>query len=118
MKRKSFLKKLYTKYCKTIIYSIINAFSCAFIYAFWTATYKILIIKAGEYPEEPRNIINERLGQVLPSIIVESIIKFLIIMIVLIIPILLYRFRVDNKINLVYELRVYLKEKKKIRNDM
>ncbi len=118
MKRKSFFKKLYTKYSKTIIYSIINAFSCAFIYAFWTATYKILNMKAGEYPEEPRNIINERLVQVLPCIIVESIIKCLIITIVLIIPILLYRFRVDNKINLVYELRVYLKEKKKIRNDM
>ena len=112
MKRKSFLKNLFTKYTKTITYSIINAFSCAFIYAFWSASYKILSIKAGEFPEESKNIIKERLVEVLPSIIVESIIKCLIIMIILIIPLLIYRFRIDNKINLFHEFNLYLKEKK------
>lgn len=105
------MKKCFSLYSKTIKNSILNAFCFGLIFSAFTAIHKISEIKAGEFPGQSRDIINKQLNQVLPNIIVESVIKCLLIMIIFFIPILIYRFKVENKISLIREFKTYFGEK-------
>lgn len=105
-------KKWFSQYSKTILNTILNVFCIGLIFSALTAIYTISGIKAGEYPGLSSDMISEQLNKAMPNIIIESLIKCLLIMVVLFIPVLIYRFRIENKIDLIKRLKSYLIKKK------
>lgn len=104
-------KKWFSQYPKTIINTLLNVFIIGLIYSSMTAIYTISGIRAGEYPGQSSDMISEQLNIAIPNIIIESLIKCLLIMIILFIPVLIYRFRIENKINLLKKFKLYLQKK-------
>lgn len=102
----------FRQYVKTIVASIIFAFNIGFIVPWWIAVDKLNSIKAGEYPDMPQDQINKQYDEALPSVILESIVMFLVIAIVVSIPILLLRFKQNHDINLLSEFTQYLRKRK------
>lgn len=108
-KESSFFKQ----YLKTIVFSISSAFSIGFAIALWMATDKLSNIKAGEYPGMPHNQINKLYYEVLPHVILDSILICVAITIVISIPILFFRFKYSHNINLYHVFIQKLKKRKK-----
>lgn len=104
----SFLRR----YRPEFLASIISAFSIGFAYALWTATFKLSSIKAGEYPGMPKDQIDKQYQEALPSVILDSILMFLLITVVVFIPVLFIRFKISHNINVFSEFMSYLKSKK------
>ncbi len=111
-KEASFLRKWGVQYRRAIINAIWNDFTVALLCSCLPAIYRIKDIKAGEYPGEAAAVINQRLAELRPGIIAEAVVSFLVIMIVLFLPILIYRFRLEHKIKLIQRLKEYWKENK------
>lgn len=99
------LKKLFSQYRMTVIRSIINALTVAAIFSWLPTIYKFKSLEIGEYPEEPAEIISERLHEMMPVIITEALIKFLLFALVFFIIFLIYWFKRDYNINLVQKFR-------------
>lgn len=111
-KESSPLKKWAVTYRKTIINAICNDFTVAFPCAYLPGIDRIAGIKAGEYPGQAADMINRRLAELMPEIITGAVVRFLVIMIVLFVPILIYRFWHEHRIRLIQEMKEYLKENK------
>ncbi len=110
-KKKAYLDIL-RRYRKTILYSIAHAFSIGFAYSLWTATYTLTNISNGDYPGMPKELIQEKYNEAAPIVITHSVIKCIVIMLVLLFPLLIYRFKIKHNINLFYELKKYIKSRK------
>lgn len=98
-------------YLRTIIDSISHTFLFGFPYALWTAIYKLSGIKAGEYPDMAKELIEQKYYEALPIVIADSIIKCLLIMFILLIPSLIYRFKISHNINLIHELKKRIRKR-------
>ena len=90
-------------YLKTIVFSFSSAFSIGFGVSLWTATYKLSRIKIGEYPGMPQDQINKQYYEVLPYVILDSILIFLAITIPVSILTLFLKFKYSHNINLYHE---------------
>lgn len=115
-KETSSLKKWIIQYRRTIFNAILNDFTVALPCSCLPAIYRIKEIEAGEYPGQAADIISQRLAELRPGIITQAVISFFIIMVVLFIPILIYRFRLEHQINLIQRLKEYFKKKEKEKN--
>lgn len=109
-KETSPLKKWIVQYRRTIINAILNDFTVALPCSCLPAIYKIKSIESGEYPGQAADIISQRLAELRPGIITEAVIRFWVIMIVLFVPILIYRFWLEHRIKLIQILKEYLKK--------
>ena len=99
---------LIRRYLKTIMASVISAFSIGFAVPLWIATSKLNSIKVGEYPGMPQDQINKQYDEVLPSVILDSILLCLAITLFASIPFLLLRFKQNHNINLFREFMKYI----------
>lgn len=111
-KESSPLKKWAVQYRKTISNAIWNDLTVAFACTALPAVYRIKDIEGGEYPGQTAAEISRRLAELKPGIITEALVGFCIIMIALFVPILLYRFWLEHRINLIEKLKEYRKKKK------
>ena len=111
-KESSPLKKWAVTYRKTIINAIWNDLTVAFLCSCLPAVYRIADIKGGEYPGQAAAVINQRLVELGPGIITEAVVRFLLVMIVLFFPILIYRFWLEHRIRLIQKMKEYLKGNK------
>lgn len=98
-------KKQLRPYRRTILNALCNDFSVALLCAALPAIYKIKSIEAGEYPGQAAEVIQQRLAELRPGIIADAVICFFVVMILLFIPILIYRFRLEHGVNLVQKLK-------------
>ncbi len=103
------MKRWAKRYRKTIINAILNDFTVALVCSALPAIYRFIDIKGGEYPGQATAEINQRLAELGPGIVIEAVICFLIIMIVLFVPILIYRFWLEHRIKLIQTLKEYWK---------
>lgn len=103
----------FRRYLKVIVSSFISAFLIGFLVPFWIAISKLKSIKAGEYPGMPKDQIDKQYNEALPSVIQDSILMCFVIMIVVLIPILLIRFKVSHNINLLSEFMQFSRNKKR-----
>lgn len=100
------------RYSKTILHSIFHGFSTGFGVALWSATYKILDIKGGEYPEMPKSQINEQYNEALPSIILDSVLICIAVTLLVSILSLFIRFKYNHEINIFREFINFCKKRK------
>ncbi|MCM1057838.1 MAG: hypothetical protein NC517_09540 [Firmicutes bacterium] len=113
MEKEAFsLKKWVSQYRRTISNAIWNDITLAFVCIILPALHKIDNIRAGEYPSQTAAEINRRIAELRPGIITEALIGFLVIALALFIPILLYRFWLEHRIDLIKMLKEYRKENK------
>lgn len=98
-------KKQLRPYRRTILNALCNDFSVALLCAALPAIYKIKSIEAGEYPGQAAEVIQQHLTELRPGIIADAVICFFVVMILLFIPILIYRFRMEHGVNLVQKLK-------------
>ncbi|MCM1190986.1 MAG: hypothetical protein NC123_00095 [Butyrivibrio sp.] len=98
------LRKWASRYRKTITNAIWNDLTIAFVCTALPAVYRIKDIEGGEYPGQAAAEISRRVAELKPGIITEAVVGFLVILLVLFVPILLYRFWFEHRINLIKKL--------------
>lgn len=111
MKEAKMISGLISRYLKTIVSSIILALYIGFIAPFLLAVSKLNRIKVGEYPDMPRELIDKQYQEALPTVIIESMVMFLLISILVFIPALFIRFKQINDINLYQEIKQYVRKR-------
>lgn len=103
----------FNRYRTAIFISLLSASSIGFLTGLWTSTYMLSNLKAGEYPEMPKELIAQQYQEALPSVITQSIIFGLGAGIFFLILKLYLEFKYRHDVNFFTEFRRFITKETK-----